>query len=546
MIGAFYGLAISFQTLGILNLTSVAFVAIICGMLLYQTVLDSTWQAYHSGGRFSDGDSTYSGSSSKYVQDSSVASMSPPLIGTMIVFIIGIAWQGMAEVGAAKIQPLPAGCEAFVNDGVWIPLAACNEESRGAGYRDYGVSEYATCSQSNAFVWGWNETDPTTHCRFTRRDAKSLQKTLKHRTITFIGDSMTRHLYYGTMRSMGIAGSGAYNTKLPKWADLKNPIGDTIMEFKWSPLAKDQVISLKDIRARPAVAQDSEGDIKPDMVIMGGGASDRLHVFATDEDRESHRDTLRELANQMRLARKENIPVVWVIPTTINSKALTTDEKRANIKEADMEAMRALYATMGVLEGSSFVIDGPAFTASRVTESYDGVHYPLSVYDAGAQILANAMDWLLPKRDLPDEFVPPQPGLMSNPWLGFMMLCVAFLGIALFDGFFGFSYLASFFVKGVMPIELYEEAFSALHRRNSLPDLSTSGDFSSSVSIVSSKAPRSKKMPVSSTKSVVSNASTVDDEIAALIGGSTASHDIEMSSAHSSSSSFHSRGSSRR
>jgi len=318
------------------------------------------------------------------------------------------------------------------------------------------------------------------------------------------------------------------------------------MEFKWSPLAKDQVMAIKDIRDRPAVAQDEEGAIKPDMIVMGGGAADRLHIFSTDEDRESHRDTLRELTNQMRLARSENIPVVWVIPTTINSKALTTDEKQANIKEEDMEAMRALYATMGVLEGSSFVIDGPAFTASRVAESYDGVNYPLSVYDGGAQILANAMDWLLPRRNFADDFVPPQPGLMANPWHGFMMLCVAFLGVALFDGFFGFSYLAALFVKGVMPMQLYEEAFSALHSRNNLPDVETTGQFSSSVSIVSSKSSPKKTVPVSSSRSVVSNASTVDDEIAALIGGSTTSKDIEMSSAPSSSSSFHSRGSSRR
>lgn len=333
---------------------------------------------------------------------------------------------------------------------------------------------------------------------------------------------------------MRVTGSGAYNTKLPKWADLKNPIGDTVMEFKWAPLAKDQVNVLKDIRARPNVAQGPEGDIKPDMIVMGGGAWDRLHVFATDEDKESHRNTLKELANQMRIAKAENIPVVWIIPTTINTNALTTDEKRANIKEEDMEAMRALYAGLGVLQASSFAIDGPAFTASRVDESYDGVHYPHGVYEAGAQILANAMDWLLPKQKVEnDPFVAPQPGLMANPTLGLMMLCIVFTGLVFFDGFMGFSYLASLFVRGVMPSDLYEEAFATLHRAKDLPEIEITAGFSSTMSVASSVVSRSTKHTVSgSSKSVVSNASAVDEEIAALIGGS--SRDVEMSSAHSS------------
>jgi hypothetical protein len=58
---------------------------------------------------------------------------------------------------------------------------------------------------------------------------------------------------------------------------------------------------------------------------MGGGAWDRLHVYATDEDRKSHADTLKALAGVMDASRELGIPVVWVVPTTINSQALNTE-----------------------------------------------------------------------------------------------------------------------------------------------------------------------------------------------------------------------------
>jgi hypothetical protein len=63
----------------------------------------------------------------------------------------------------------------------------------------------------------------------------------------------------------------------------------------------------------------------PDLIVMGGGAWDRLHVYATDEDRQSHATTLKDLAHEMLKSQKLGVPVVWTIPTTINSQALNTE-----------------------------------------------------------------------------------------------------------------------------------------------------------------------------------------------------------------------------
>ena len=171
-----------------------------------------------------------------------------------------------------------------------------------------------------------------------------------------------------------------------------------------------------------------------------------------------------------------------MVPTTINSNALLTDEKRENINEEKMEEFRAYYAEVGVPGAASFVLDGPVWTRGRVSESYDGVHYPHSVYDAGSQILVNAMDWLLPEKDTTDNFVPLEPGPMANPRLGCMMLALAFIGLFFFDGFMGFSYFASLFVPSVSPKNLYEESYSSLHQRKKLPPI----DFSAGIKCPSS------------------------------------------------------------
>ena len=145
--------------------------------------------------------------------------------------------------------------------------------------------------------------------------------------------------------------------------------------------------------------------------------------------------------------------------------------------------------------------------------------------------MANAFDWLLVKKAPSESIVPPSPGAMANPFLGLMMLCFVFMGLVFFDGFMGFSYLASLFVRGVMPTDLYEEAFSCLHKRKNLPEIELSGDVSSVMSVdgmsVASRSVRSGKS-ARSTRSGKSTESSVDEEIAALLG--TTGSKLEMSS----------------
>ena len=172
-----------------------------------------------------------------------------------------------------------------------------------------------------------------------------------------------------------------------------------------------------------------------------------------------------KLATELNYLREMGMPTVWFTPPTINTRALNSDEKRMQMNEDSLEDMRRMYAELGVESSVSFVLDGPSFTHGRVTDSFDGVHYPPDVYDAGAQILFNALDWLMVNEiTIPEGFYTPMPGSFSNTYLGLMMLCFALIGLFFFDGYFGFSYLAQFFVRNhsVLPNELYDDAFAPI------------------------------------------------------------------------------------
>ena len=482
-------LALCFESRGTLNLQVVALFSILAGTILYQGVVRMTNLSPETTNQSETHvPTTGDARSLRHSGEGSLIFFHflPCLLGGTAVLLLGVFWREMAVNGAAKIQRLPSTCALYVNHGEWIPVDGCEEGFRGASYRKNGVASMSTCTTQNAaLIWGWDETPPSSHCRFTHRDAKSLHHKLQYQTVTFVGDSITRYLYYSFCRQMGMSSAGAYNATSEKHVDMHNSIWKSQLDFEWAPYVKDQIQRLKTIKELPAHPPDSVKK-RPDLVLVGGGAWDRLWFYKSEEEKDSFKKGVNELAIEIQHIRAKGVPVVWVVPTTINTAALPTDEKRINIPEEEMELVRLIYESAGVLSSSSFVIDGPAFTSEVDYLSYDGVHYPHHVYTAGAQILANAMDWLIVEKDSEGPIVPPHPGAMANSYLGLMMLCFIFFGLVGFDGFLGFSYLASLFVPAVSPKDLYYEAFSALHRRRNLPEIPANGSHSRRPSFESS------------------------------------------------------------
>lgn len=448
-------LAIVLDSQGMMSLRAAGIIAVACGYLLFQYLIEfctpSAPEVPPTSGR------------------SSAAISIPYLVGGVVILMCGMGWHGMAIHGASKILPLPPSCNVYANHGEWVTINGCDEGPRNEAYRKKHISTVSTCSSQNSVqVWGWDDTDSASHCRFKQRDPKSLKTHLKHRSIYFIGDSITRYLYHSFCRQLGVSDAGAYNALEGKHQDIERQIGDITVDFMWAGFAPELVEGVQNVTKMPT--HPPEGTKKlPDLVVLGGGAWDKLWKYSTDEEKKAMKDAYGNLVKKMETLKDRGVPIVWLTPTTINSAALPSEDKQTNISESEMEIIRALQVDEGVLQASSFVIDGPTFTSSRVSESFDGVHYPHNVYSAGAQILANAADWLLPEPLKDDPKPPNQPGAMAHMQLGLMIMLVAAFGIIGFDGFMGFSYLAAIFVPSIAPVRLYNEAFADLHRRKRLP-----------------------------------------------------------------------------
>jgi hypothetical protein len=455
--------------------TTVMIGILILGLITYHTIMDRTWTEYKNVGRQLSSDVPE--------EEAQTARASPPIIGTMLILVLGTTWHILTVAGAAGGNiPLPRTCEAYVNEGIWAPVSPCNEFQRGMDTRDLLVGGYyRNCEDGATMHWGWRQTKPNLKCRFHSRGAEELQKRLSHRKIVFIGDLSVRSLYHALCRLLGDTSAGKYDATVADHADISKGIGNIRIEYKWAPLAFDQVSKMKDMRTK-----GNNGQKQPDLVVIGGGALDRLHVWATDEDQESHKVAVQKLSKELEFA---SAPTVWCTPTTVNTPALGNDEKRNQMNEMAISEIRKMYAELDVEESADFVLDGPGYTRGRVAESYDGILYPRNVYDAGIQIVANALDWLLPAADTEELFIdPPSPGSLSNPFLGLMMACFGMIGLFFFDGYLGFSYLSSLFVRKsegrkrqqhqypqasiiaiVMPNDLYDEAFVPYHQRLKLP-----------------------------------------------------------------------------
>lgn len=333
-------------------------------------------------------------------------------------------------------------CEKAVLDGSWVHVNTCVELDSTP--RNDAIASYGTC---DSLQWAWNTSPSESYCPFTHRKPEKLLQDLRGRQIVFIGDSEIRHLFYAVCRCLGDSSAGAYNTTMEKHSNVLREYNGVSMDFRWAPFVQN-ISSVLD----EEILEDL-----PDAIVIGGGAWDRLHHFEHRVNREVLLSAVASLAKDIR-ALRETLSIVWVTPTTINSWALNTEEKRRNIREEQMQAFRELYQEAGINSAASFLFDGTSYTKDRVDECYDGVHYPFSVYDGGAQILANAFDWLLPVIEETNQPVAKH----LSPWLypaldsaEYFPLIIAFCsGLFAFDNFLFTFYVASVVWPELRPWQL--------------------------------------------------------------------------------------------
>ena len=430
---------------GLVNVGTITTITIVCGILLYQSVIDKMWDDYKDSGA----ERAQRHNSDFAFIKLATTKVGPPLIGTAILLIVWSIW----SFSGGPLHP----CGLSANDGHWVPVNPCL--SRGRLHREYHATDYLSpeeCSKSTAanLQWTWQG---NSHCRYRYHTDMEIQQKLQGKRVVLIGDSSIRSLFHSLSRFMGDDTVGSEGTAASH-SDATKRYGSTTLEYKWAPLSTDISTKLKAFKAATSR--------QPDIVIAGGGSWDRLHFSVTEDDLQSQQDTITKLARSLV---EVNAPVVWFVPPTINTQALNSDDKRTQMSEERMAEMRQMYIELGVTSSVSFVLDGPSFTRERVAESYDGIHYPSAIYDAGAQILFNAFDkaMILQSASITSPYHLPKPGSLGIPYLGLMMICIALIGLFFFDAYFGVSYLAQVFVMNdtVSPGELYNDAFAAIFKR---------------------------------------------------------------------------------
>ena len=332
IIGFFIGLAAVLREIGLVNMFTIGICCLTCGMTLYGIIVKNTWQ------NFVDTAETKSLGPRSVL--SMLESLLVPLAGSLVLLAMGFGIYHMVQTGATKILPLPETCSAYVQKGSWVSIDACSEEARGLAYRDLGINNFGTCSpQSNIHAWGWEAPPSNSQCRFVQRDSKSLGQILNQRNVTYVGDSVVRHLYHATCRQMGDHAAGAYNTSMGKWADFSRRYKNTALEFRWAPYADSMLAMVTNI---------SQSTPKSDLIVIGGGAWDRLHKYNNESEQQALSFVVKTLAAELKTLRDSGISVVWVTPTTINTWGLLTDEKRMNIREDQIAELRAVFASQGI------------------------------------------------------------------------------------------------------------------------------------------------------------------------------------------------------
>lgn len=430
-LGTLYSMAMILDFFHLNAPQMVATATLICGILLYQAIVDITAvrDKFKEKGR-----SAQHGSGQAWNKhDPLIAKGLPGFVASLAILILFTIWHLASMRGVANtMTPLGPICGQVANQGAWVKVPVCSGFQKGLNGRDYDSRTIGN-SCEDVYQWGWTANEHNSRCRFRFHEPIDSQTKLQQKNVVFMGDTMTRSLYFAFCRSLGDVTAGKYDSELPLHSEITKSFGNTKISFQWAPLTNDVVEKLK------AIKPDT------DLVIAGSGVLDKLHLWATDADKNSYELTLKELAKNLQFLKEKSAPVVWVTPTAINTKALPNEEKRTQMSEAKVQEIRQMHIDIGVNGAAAFVLDGLSLTQDQVERSFDGIHYPPQIYDVLGQILINALDWLVPTngRLHPINVFKPKPGSMANPALGLMVLCCLIIGLLFFDGYLGFSYLAS-------------------------------------------------------------------------------------------------------
>ena len=170
-----HGITLILRAIGILNLNTIATSIVVLGVFLYQAIMDTTWNSYrrvHGKGLKVRGVAA---------NESMTAKASPFIIGTLVIFLLGITLNIASLLGATGgVVPLDIDCEPLANDGAWVDIDACSPFERGISAREYGVGGFyesvSLCGEESISQWAWNHNSDSSSCPFHYRSKLELRK----------------------------------------------------------------------------------------------------------------------------------------------------------------------------------------------------------------------------------------------------------------------------------------------------------------------------------------------------------------------------------
>lgn len=252
------------------------------------------------------------------------------IVGTVFIVLFCSVRQIISMSGNHSMRSLATKCLDHAKVGSCVPLDSCSEFQKVRNTREFHSRSANTICVENQ-KWGWTESAISSKCKFHFHSQIEAQRKMSKKTIDFVGDSMTRNLFFAVCRAFGDSSAGISELDLPMHSDITKKFGSVTLNFKWSPFPTDVLGKMNFNR----------GSV--DLIVAGSGVMDKLHIYATDEDKQSYIQSLDRLARGLQLLKSNNVPVVWFTPTFVNTRALPSEEKRTHMSESSIEEVRGLY-----------------------------------------------------------------------------------------------------------------------------------------------------------------------------------------------------------
>jgi len=350
-----------------------------------------------------------------------------------------------------------------------LPSSCLDKMSQGDWVRSTLSSSDYHCNPNSIVCTPPVEWIPTyaSECKlstFTKDSAISL---LKNKNVTFVGDSTIRSMFHSLARTLELEDSGL---SLKQQLDIFKKHGnihlfnsdlDIGLSFYWTGYLKEMNKFVSSIK-------ETKNDEREVIYVMGGGSWDILH----NHDLPSYEVELSSLVGNIEKHFKKS-ELIWIsLPSTVDERfPVDAKEKRKFLSSSEIIKYQAkekdqLSTTANPI--TSF-IKFNEITKGREDQCIDGIHYLEEVVDVVPQLILNSLSInsklsseTNPKSSSASSTTTPQIGSLSHPFLGFCMVCLAFLTLFGFDSFFGLGQIGVKLSNGRLN---WEEVYGPLHAK---------------------------------------------------------------------------------